>query len=240
MIAEETLPVRIAGAADTFEDSAEGVLRWALKKFGSKIALITSFQTEGMIIMDMATRMDPNIRIVTIDTGRLHEETYTFMEQVGLHYGVDIEIYFPDSREVGKLVSGHGINLFYRDTASRLECCRVRKVQPLKRILSGLDAWVTGLRKQQSGFRFSTEKIELDRENPHVVKINPLADWTDEEVAAYLKKNDVPRHPLYGRGYTSIGCAPCTRPAEVGELPRAGRWWWEEGVNKECGLHCKV
>ncbi|MFQ5675921.1 MAG: phosphoadenylyl-sulfate reductase, partial [bacterium] len=123
---------------------------------------------------------------------------------------------------------------------SRLACCQVRKVHPLRRILSGLDAWITGLRRQQSTFRLNTQKIEVDPDNGNLVKVNPLADWTDVEVSEYIEKHGVPNHPLYGQGYRSIGCAPCTRPVENGEHNRAGRWWWEEGIDKECGLHCRI
>ncbi|MFQ5676299.1 MAG: phosphoadenylyl-sulfate reductase [bacterium] len=241
---EETASVNdsnISALVEIFEDfTASEVLEWALQKFGSKIALITSFQSEGMVILDMAVKINPEVRVLTIDTGRLHEETYGFMDQVRLHYGVEIGVHFPDSQEVHELVSRHGINLFYKNVDSRLACCQVRKVHPLKQILSGLDAWITGLRRQQSTFRLHTQKIEVDHNNRNLVKVNPLADWTDVEVSEYIEKYEVPKHPLYGQGYTSIGCAPCTRPVENGEHNRAGRWWWEEGVNKECGLHCRT
>lgn len=243
MTPEETMTIddsNISALVDIFDDlTAENILKWALQKFGSKIALITSFQSEGMILLDMAAKINPKVRVVTIDTGRLHEETYGFMEQVRLHYGVEIEVHFPDSQEVHEMVSRHGINLFYKNVDSRLACCRVRKVHPLRRILRGLDAWITGLRRQQSTFRLNTQKIEVDHNNRNLVKVNPLAGWTDAEVSAYIEKHGVPKHPLYGQGYTSIGCAPCTRPVENGEHNRAGRWWWETGV-KECGLHCRT
>jgi len=136
------------------------------------------------------------------------------------------------------MVRRHGPNLFYGSVEARRRCCHVRKVEPLRRALSGFDAWVSGLRRDQSPSRASTPKVEIDRSNGGLVKLNPLADWTAERVRDYVDENRVPCHPLYERGYTSIGCAPCTRPVEPGEDRRAGRWWWESAAErKECGLH---
>jgi thioredoxin-dependent adenylylsulfate APS reductase len=224
-----------------FEDQEpETILGWAVEQFGAKLALVTSFQAEGMVILDMATRIDPNIRVITIDTGRLPEETYTFMEQVRDHYGVNIEVYFPDAEEVRRMITQQGINLFYKDVNSRLLCCQIRKVRPLIKALRGLSAWITGLRRGQGASRMNTRKIELDHDHGSLVKLNPLADWTEREVWDYIEARHVPQHPLYAKGYASLGCAPCTRPIQPGEDSRAGRWWWEQNGPKECGMHCRI
>jgi thioredoxin-dependent adenylylsulfate APS reductase len=222
-----------------FEDrEAETLIEWAVEQFGSKLAIVTSFQAEGMVILDMATKIDPRVRVITIDPGRLPEESYQFMDRVRHRYGTNIEVHFPAAEEVQAMVARHGVNLFYQDLTSRLLCCQVRKVRPLQRALRGLSAWVTGLRREQSVSRAHIHKIELDHHHGAMVKLNPLADWTEQEVWDYLEAHDVPQHPLYQKGYTTIGCAPCTRPLRPGEHPRAGRWWWERNAPKECGIHC--
>jgi thioredoxin-dependent adenylylsulfate APS reductase len=224
-----------------FDDKEpEEVIGWGIEQFGSKLALVTSFQAEGMVILDMATRIDPNIRVITIDTGRMHEETYTFTDRVRERYGLDIEVHVPDAKEVQQMVTKRGMNLFYRDVTSRLVCCQIRKVRPLLKALAGLNAWITGLRREQWASRVNIRKIELDHDHGAIVKLNPLADWTEEEVWDYIEKHNVPTHPLYEKNYVSLGCAPCTRPVQLGEDPRAGRWWWEKDAPKECGMHCSI
>ena len=138
------------------------------------------------------------------------------------------------------MVARHGPNLFYRQVEHRLLCCQVRKVLPLTRYLASLDAWITGLRRDQWASRSDIRKIEIDHDHGAIVKLNPLAEWTEEEVWDYVREREIPYHPLYERGYASIGCAPCTRPVEPGEPARAGRWWWEENAPKECGIHCAI
>ncbi|MCI0605923.1 phosphoadenylyl-sulfate reductase [bacterium] len=224
-----------------FDDqSPQNVIRWGIEQLGTRLAIVTSFQAEGMVIIDMATRIDPEVRVVTIDTGRLHEETYDFIDGVCSRYGIKIEVFFPDAQEVRKMVSTRGVNLFRKDVISRLVCCQIRKVRPLLKALSGLDGWITGLRREQWASRVNIRKIELDHDHGAIVKLNPLADWTGDELLDYIKKNDVPQHPLYQKGYSSIGCAPCTRPVQAGEDPREGRWWWEKNAPKECGMHCSI
>ncbi|MBI3304312.1 MAG: phosphoadenylyl-sulfate reductase [Deltaproteobacteria bacterium] len=231
----------IAELALAYEErSPQDVLRWTLERFGSRAALCTSFQADGMAILDMAWRIDPTVRVFTIDTGRLPQETYELLDRVREKYGIEIEVYFPDATQVESIVRRHGINLFYRDEKLRLLCCQARKVLPLRRVLATLDAWVTGLRREQSSTRAAVRKIEADEEHGGLVKVNPLADWTEQQVWDYIRAHDVPYHPFYDQGYTSIGCAPCTRPTTTGEDPRAGRWWWETGVDKECGMHCTI
>jgi phosphoadenosine phosphosulfate reductase len=216
------------------EASATDVLSWAIETYGGDFAVSTSFQLEGMAIVDMAARIAKHLRVITLDTGRLPAETYQMIETVHDRYGIRVEVVFPDSAEVESMVALHGPNLFYRETSQRMLCCNIRKVRPLERKLKELKAWAVGLRRSQNESRAGVLKVDHDA-SP--VKISPLADWTPEQVEEYILRNDVPRHPLYARGYTSIGCDPCTRAVEAGEDERAGRWWWEQDAAKECGIH---
>jgi len=224
-----------------FDDQEpQEVIGWALERFGRKMAICTSLQAESLVIVDMAWRIDPNVRVFTIDTGRLPQETYELIDRVRAKYGIALEVHVPDAGQMEAMVRRHGVNLFYRDVPSRLLCCQIRKVLPLRRVLSRLDAWVTGLRREQWATRSNIRKIELDHDHGGIVKVNPLADWAEEEVWEYIRAHDVPYHPLYDLGYTSIGCAPCTRLIQPGQDARAGRWWWEQGAPKECGMHCAI
>lgn len=216
------------------EFSAEQVVRWAWDMFGSKLVVLTSFQDEGMVLVDMAARISPDVRVVTLDTGRLPEDTYVMIETVRKLYGVRVETVLPDAGEVENMVTRFGPNLFYDSVAQRSLCCKIRKVRPLERKLREFPAYIVGLRRGQSETREYVPKVDTV---DGVLKISPLADWSAEDVHRYLARYSVPRHPLYEKGYTSIGCGPCTRPTQVGEHERAGRWWWEEGASKECGLH---
>jgi len=214
--------------------SAVEVLEWAIRRYGSRLAIATSFQAGGMVIVDMAWRISPDIRVFTLDTGRLPVETYRMIDTVQERYGIPVEIVLPDQGEIESMVSRHGMDLFYREVPLRMLCCHMRKVRPLERKLAELDAWVTGLRREQSESRAEVDKVEsVDGR----VKISPLADWSREQVDAYIREHDVPMHPLYAQGYTSIGCAPCTRAVTTGERERAGRWWWELDAQEECGIH---
>ncbi|MCH8310740.1 MAG: phosphoadenylyl-sulfate reductase [Chloroflexi bacterium] len=216
---------------------AERVIEWTAGRFGHGAALCTSFQADGMVILDMATRLGFDLRVFTIDTGRLHPETYDLIDLVRERYRIQIEVYSPDQDELNKFTTAFGVNAFYNSVSSRITCCDIRKVRPLNKILSGLDAWITGVRKDQSQTRANIDKLEIDDAHGGIVKVNPLADWNDSQVWDYIRENDVPYSALYNQGYTSIGCAPCTRPLEPGEDSRAGRWWWEVDVDKECGIH---
>ncbi|GIX48152.1 MAG: phosphoadenosine phosphosulfate reductase [Candidatus Tectimicrobiota bacterium] len=228
-------------AIELDDKEPQEVIRWGLETFGDQVALMTSFQIDGMVILDMAYRLRRDVRVITLDTGRLPEETYAFIEQVRRTYpGIRLSVCFPDFREVEALVGKYGVNLFYEDVTKRLLCCHVRKVRPIVRALEGLQAWFTGLRRDQWASRAAIRKVELDHDHGGIVKINPLADWSKEEVWDYIHAHGVPYHPLYDRGYTSIGCAPCTRPVAPGEEDRAGRWWWESNAPKECGIHCPI
>jgi phosphoadenylyl-sulfate reductase (thioredoxin) len=214
--------------------SAPELLRWAIERFGSRFAITTSFQSEGMVLLDIAARISPNVRVITLDTGRLPEETYEIIEDVRGRYGVRVEVVAPDAAEIGPMVTRHGPNLFYESIAFRNLCCHFRKVRPLERKLAELDAWAVGLRRTQTQARESlTKAVKTDGR----LKLSPLADWSSADVEEYTRKHAVPRHPLYTRGYTSIGCAPCTRAIRNGEAERAGRWWWEQDGQKECGIH---
>ena len=213
---------------------AEGILRWAIARFDQSLAIATAFQTEGMVILDMASRISSSVRVFTLDTGRLPEETYQMIETIRKRYGVTVEAVSPDAAEVESMVALHGPNLFYGAKPLRNLCCEIRKVRPLERKLRELEAWVTGLRRDQNESRAGARKVESTAGK---VKINPLADWTADQVNAYVGRRDVPIHPLYAAGYRSIGCAPCTRPVRPGESDRAGRWWWEQDGASECGIH---
>jgi phosphoadenosine phosphosulfate reductase len=214
------------------------VVRWALDRFEPRRrVIVTSLQMDGMAVVDMALRLDARARITTIDTGRLPEETHAYLDRVRAHYGRAIKVLFPERAAVERLAGEHGANAFRASVERRLDCCHLRKVEPLERLLAGVDCWLTGLRRDQSEGRRGIDLVELDAAHGGVVKVNPVAAWTGAQTRAYLVEHGVPLHPLYDRGYLSIGCAPCTRPVAPGGDARSGRWWWERGVEKECGLH---
>lgn len=223
--------------AEVADASAQDLLRWAIDRFRSRLAIATSFQIDGMAILDMAWRIDPGVRVFTVDSGRLHQETYDLMDRVRDRYGMAIEVYSPDPRELEPFVRDEGMNAFYRSVPLRLRCCEIRKVRPLTRALAGCDAWVTGVRRDHAASRSNAQTVGIDREHDGIVKINPLAGWNEEDVWAYIRAHDIPYNALYDQGYTSIGCVPCTRVVGPGEDSRAGRWWWEQDVPKECGIH---
>lgn len=218
--------------------TAEEILTWGIKKFGNRIALSCSFGApEGLILLDMMHRIDSRSRVFVLDTGRLPQATYDLIDRVRDRYDKTVEVVFPDAERVQSLVRDHGLNLFYESVEKRQLCCRVRKVEPLNRYLGGLDAWVTGLRREQSGSRAETAKIELDRAHGGIVKLNPIADWEASRVADYVRQHRVPTNRLHAQGYPSVGCDPCSRAIGPSDDPRAGRWWWEASDTKECGIH---
>jgi phosphoadenosine phosphosulfate reductase len=226
------------GSAALERLSAEEILEWALDKFAPRLALACSFQAEGCVLIDMLHRLrGSDFRIFTLDTGRLNQETYDCMDAIRVRYRVSVEVYFPDAMKVQEMVRGHGLNLFYKSVELRQLCCDIRKVDPLKRALENLSAWMTGLRRDQALTRARVRKVELDADHGSIVKINPLADWSHNQVWDYVRQNNVPYNRLYDQGYSSIGCAPCTRAVKRVEDLRAGRWWWETSESKECGLH---
>jgi phosphoadenosine phosphosulfate reductase len=234
-----TTSMDIEKLADEFDNKTpQEVLKWALDTFGTKIALASSFGAEDVVIIDMMANIDKDrARVFTLDTGRLNQETYDVMDAIRGRYGIPIEAYFPDQKEVEEMVRPRGMNLMYESVENRKLCCEIRKVHPLNRALSGLDGWITGLRRDQVVTRATTKKIEIDSGHGGIVKVNPLADWTSDMVWDYIQKNNIPYNKLHDVGFPSIGCEPCTRAIKPGEDPRAGRWWWESAAQKECGLH---
>jgi phosphoadenosine phosphosulfate reductase len=225
-------------AGELERKTAQEVLKWALDTFGPRIGLASSCGAEDVAIIDMMTGISKDrTNVFTLETGRLNQETYDVMDDVRTRYGIRINAYFPDQKEVEEMIRSRGMNLMYESVENRKLCCEIRKVHPLNRALSGLDGWITGLRRDQVSTRAETKKIELDSAHGGIVKLNPIADWTSDMVWDYIRKNDVPYNKLHDAGYPSIGCEPCTRAIQPGEDPRAGRWWWENAASKECGLH---
>jgi phosphoadenosine phosphosulfate reductase len=236
--AQETVDIDLA--AELSQGSAENVLRWAFDRFSPKVAVACSFQAEESVLLDMIHRLrGADFRVFTLDTGRLNQETYDCMDAIRARYGISVEVYFPEAAKVEGMVRAHGLNLFYDSVEQRKLCCLVRKMEPLNRALSGLDAWMTGLRREQAVTRGRVRKVEVDQDHGGILKINPLVDWSYDDVWHYIGEHNVPFNRLHKQGYPSIGCAPCTRAVKPGEYLRAGRWWWENPDTKECGLHIK-
>jgi phosphoadenosine phosphosulfate reductase len=220
----------LAGAAP------ETVLQWAYETFG-RVVIVASLQAESSVLIDMASRIRPDVKVLTLDTGRLPQATHDMIDRVRDRYSIDIQVVAPDAADLEEMVGRHGVNLFYESPELRRLCCDVRKSRPLARALHGYDAWVTGVRRQQAATRTQTAVVAPDAEHNGLTKIAPLAAWTKDQVWSYIREHELPYHALYDQGYTSIGCAPCTRATTAGEDERAGRWWWEQNEVKECGLH---
>jgi phosphoadenosine phosphosulfate reductase len=211
------------------------VLQQAVREF-SPVTFANSLGAEDMVLTDLMAKHQPGISLFSLDTGRLPQETYDLMQKVRERYSIPLQVFYPDATQVERFVAQHGVNGFYDSVDNRKACCNVRKVQPLKRALAGKKAWITGMRREQAVTRGSLELSSFDADHG-LQKFNPLLDWTDAEVWEYIKSNDVPYNALHDQFYPSIGCAPCTRAITPGEDIRAGRWWWEDPQNKECGLH---
>jgi phosphoadenosine phosphosulfate reductase len=216
--------------------SAEEVVQFFLQKYGGRAGSSSSMGAEDQVITAMIAAVDKTTRIFTLDTGRLFPETYDLIDITSKRFGVSIEVFFPDAERVESMVKAKGINLFYESIGNRKLCCHIRKIEPLKRALAGLDVWISGLRREQSVTRNDIALVEWDALNDKI-KVNPLLEWTTDEVWTYIHENNIPYNPLHDKGFPSIGCLPCTRAIEPGEDIRAGRWWWEHPDNKECGLH---
>ncbi len=214
----------------------EMILSYFLMEYKGEVGLSTSLGLEDQVLTHMISDIDKNIRIFTLDTGRLFPETYDLIEETNKKYKVKIETFFPNHQKVEKMVKEKGINLFYESIENRKLCCSVRKLSQLPRALDGLKVLISGIRKDQSVTRFYTKLIEWDEKN-NLIKINPLLYWRDKDVTDYIQENNIPYSKLHDDGFPSIGCQPCTRAIQTGEDIRAGRWWWEEPENKECGLH---
>ncbi len=225
-----SLNLQLAGA------DAIGLLSFFLTEYKDRIALSSSLGLEDQVLTEMVCFIDPAVKIFTLDTGRLFPETYDLLQRTNQKYGIQMQVFFPEAQKVEEMVQSKGINLFYNSIEDRKTCCRIRKIEPLKRAFTGLDVWICGLRRNQSVTRAEMQPIEWD-ENNGLIKVNPLIDWSEEQVRAYIKAHNIPYNPLHDRGFPSIGCQPCTRAILPGEDPRAGRWWWENPDTRECGLH---
>jgi phosphoadenosine phosphosulfate reductase len=232
-------PSRIQALNEQFRNaSPEDILHYFLSEFAGKIALSSSLGAEDQVLTAMVAAINPKTTIFTLDTGRVFPETYDLMARTNERYNIKIKVYFPDNEAVEKMVNNKGINLFYESVENRKECCHIRKIEPLKRAFADLDVWICGLRREQSITRFSTQRVEWDEGNG-LIKLNPLIDWTEKDVWDYIKLHNIPYNALHDQGFPSIGCQPCTRAVKSGEDVRAGRWWWEQPEQKECGLHKK-
>lgn len=225
---------------DFEEREPQELLRWAIERYGDELALATSFQADGMVLLDMAWRISPDIKVITVDSGRLPQETYDVIDQVRERYNLPINVYSPQAEALQQFVGENGSNPFYRSLELRVACCDVRKVAPLTRALKGYSAWITGQRRDQVTTRRGINLVERDIAHGGILKLNPLANWNHEQVWDYIRTHDVPYNTLYDQGFTSIGCAPCTRATRPGDDPRSGRWWWETDLPKECGIHCAI
>lgn len=230
----------LRATVETRTAAALTVLRNAVAEFGvsGELSFANSFGAEDMVLTDLILANRLPVEIFSLDTGRLPAETYTLMGEVEQRYDSKLKVYFPDAGAVEDFVRSHGINAFYDSVELRKACCGVRKMEPLRRALAGKKAWITGLRAAQSVTRTGVAVREFDAANG-LEKLNPLADWSEAEVWAYIRLHEVPYNALHDQFYPSIGCAPCTRAIALGEDVRAGRWWWEDPASKECGLHVK-
>lgn len=217
--------------------SAKEVVEYFLENF-ENVALSSSLAVEDQVLTDLLLKTDKNAKIFTLDTGRLHPETYDVMDATNLKYGIKIDVFFPQNDKVQELYQTQGINGHYESIEKRKNCCNIRKIEPLTRALKDIQVWITGLRASQSVTRIDMPLVEWD-ENFKVIKVNPIINWSEEDVWTYIKTNKVPYNKLHDKGFPSIGCAPCTRAIKEGEDIRAGRWWWENPEHKECGLHKK-
>ncbi len=216
--------------------TAEEMLRKTLEWHAEKAVFSSSLGAEDQVITHMLMQIDKNASIFTLDTGRMFPETYELIERTEARYGFRIQVFFPDYKAVEHMVQTRGINLFFHSIENRKMCCHIRKIEPLKRALKGKEVWITGLRREQSPTRQDMQYAEWDPAN-RIIKVNPLLDWTEQQVWDYIRENKIPYNTLHDKGFPSIGCQPCTRAVEPGEDVRAGRWWWENPDTKECGLH---
>ncbi len=218
--------------------SPQEILKYFLEEYKGKVALASSMSIEDQVLTDMIVKLDRSARIFTLDTGRLPYETYNLIDRTNESYNIKIDVIFPDNNLVEDMVKNKGVNLFYNGVWERKFCCSVRKIEPLKRALNGLEVWISGLRREQSLTRERIDAVEFD-ENNGMIKLNPLYNWSENDVWEYIHKYNVAYNSLYKKNYLSIGCAPCTRAVNKGEDIRSGRWWWENPETKECGLHIK-
>lgn len=217
--------------------SVEAFLARALSEFRGGLTFACSFSAEDIVLLDLLLRVEPRASVFVLDTGRLHQETYDLIDAVRQRCGRSFDSYVPEARALEALLREFGPNGFYSSVEARRACCRVRKVEPLARALTGRTAWLTGLRREQSVTRTGLALVAVDEAHGGILKLSPLADWNEARVWDYIRANRLPYNALHDRGYPSIGCAPCTRAIRRIEDLRAGRWWWEQPEHKECGLH---
>jgi phosphoadenosine phosphosulfate reductase len=218
--------------------SAQDIIRYFAEKCTGKIAFATSLGAEDQVLTHMIAEIDPEMQIFTLDTGRLFQETYDLLDITRKRYGLNIEVMFPESADVEEMVDSKGINLFYESVENRKLCCFIRKTEPITRALVGVNAWITGLRREQSVTRTQTRAVEWDGIQKKI-KVNPLVDWSLDQVWDFIRSQKIPYNTLHDKGFPSIGCLPCTRAVAPDEDVRSGRWWWESAENRECGLHQK-
>lgn len=215
--------------------AVQGLLAEALARH-QRVVYSNSLGAEAMVLTDIICTQQPQVEMFSIDTGRLHEETYELLERLQRRYQRSIRLVYPDAAALEQLVSRQGVNGFYHSLEARLECCRIRKVEPFRRAIAGYGAWVTGVRREQSAARALGEAIEWDGEHG-LYKVSPLLDWSEAQIWQYIRTRRLPYNALHDRQFPSIGCSPCTRAIQPGEHRRAGRWWWEQPESRECGLH---
>ncbi len=243
MTQEEKIALAAAKNAELLalgrEEGTQAAIRWALGTFGRRAALSSSLSLEDQTVTQLMVAADKeDTRVFTLDTGRQFPETYELIDRTEMTYGIRIEVFFPDFQKVQEMVREHGINLFYDSIELRHLCCGIRKIDPLKRALDGVEVWITGLRRSQSVTRAHMQMVEYDADDD-VLKLNPLLLWSEQDVKDYVRANAIPYNKLHDQGFPSIGCQPCTRAVRPGEDVRAGRWWWEDPDKRECGLHAR-
>ena len=243
MTQEEKIALAAAKNAELLalgrEEGTQEAIRWALGTFGRRAALSSSLSLEDQTVTQLMVAADKeDTRVFTLDTGRQFPETYELIDRTEMTYGIRIEVFFPDFQKVQEMVREYGINLFYDSIELRHLCCGIRKIEPLKRALDGVEVWITGLRRSQSVTRAHMQMVEYDADDD-VLKLNPLLLWSEQDVKDYVRANAIPYNKLHDQGFPSIGCQPCTRAVRPGEDVRAGRWWWEDPDKRECGLHAR-
>lgn len=230
-------PTQIKNLNERFAKvSPAEVIQFCVNEFHSGITLSSSLGAEDQLLTHIIATEKFPVTIFTLDTGRLYPESYSLLERTREKYGINISVYFPNASEVEAMVNKKGVNLFYESVDNRKLCCRIRKIKPLKRALAGKECWITGLRSEQSEYRSDMQLFEWDKDF-RILKVNPLINFTEEDVWKFIRENHVPYNKLHDKNFKSIGCAPCTRAVADGEDARAGRWWWEDANHKECGLH---
>ena len=212
------------------------LIEFFLERHPGKVAFSSSLGAEDQVLTHMLAGIGKPFKLFTLDTGRLFQESYELLEITKQRYQLPFEVFFPEAANVERMVNEKGINLFYESIENRKLCCHIRKIEPLRRALDGMEVWITGLRREQSVTRINSGAVEWDADRS-LININPLIDWNDEALWKFIKENKVPYNTLHDKGFPSIGCLPCTRAILPGEDIRAGRWWWEQPDNKECGLH---